>query len=129
MATDDEGETITYSVVEPDDDDNFNITSDAVLTINATHTPNFEERASYSITIVATSGTGDDSRTTRLSVTVNVTDDEDTGEVVLSQLEPQVGRTVVASLSDPDGGETVSAWQWYRMQPTPMVEAPLLWLT
>ena len=113
-ATDDDNEAITYSVVEPDDEDFFGISATGQLTINATHEPDFEKQASYPITIVATSGMGDDARTTRLSVTVKVTDAEDAGKVELSQLEPQVGRTVVASLTDPDGGETVSAWQWYR---------------
>ncbi len=127
VATDDDGESITYSVVEPDDEDFFSIDgSDAELTINATHTPNFEEQASYPITIVASSGDDDDARTTRLSVTVKVTDAEDDGEVKLSQLEPQVGRTIVASLTDPDGGETVSAWQWYRDVPADTTDVTTL---
>ena len=129
-ASDDDDETIMYSVVEPDDEDFFGIVgTTGVLTINATHTPNFEEQASYPITIVASSGTDDDSRTTRLSVTVKVTDAEDTGEVTLSQLEPQVGRTVVASLDDPDGGETVSAWQWYRNVETDTTAEALIVIT
>ena len=53
-------------------------------------------------------------RSARLNVTVNVVDDEDPGTVMLSQLEPQVGQTVIATLSDKDGGRTVTAWQWYR---------------
>ena len=40
-------------------------------------------------------------------MTVNVVDAEDTGTVTLSQRQPQIGRTVIASLTDPDGGVTV----------------------
>ena len=62
-ASDDDDEAITYSVVEPDDEDFFSITPGAgagagVLTINASHPLNFEDRDSYSITIEATSGDG-----------------------------------------------------------------------
>ena len=107
VATDDDGDTVEYAVVEPDDEDFFSIDSSGVLTINndLAHTPDYEDQASYPITIVASSGADDDSRKTRLNVTVKVTDAEDDGEVMLSQLEPQVGRTVIASLTDPDGGE------------------------
>ena len=75
---------------------------------------NYEKKSSYSITIVVTSGSTDD-RTlrTRLDVTVNVVDAEDTGTVTLSQLEPQEGQTVIATLSDPDGGVRVSKWEWF----------------
>ena len=55
VATDDDGEIITYSVVEPGVEDNFGITpGTAVLTINAAHTPNYRgPKSSYSITIAA----------------------------------------------------------------------------
>ena len=36
------------------------------------------------------------------------------GSVELSQLEPQIERTVIATLTDPDGGITTRGWQWYR---------------
>ena len=115
MADDDDGETVTYTLVEPDDEDNFSINEDtAALTINEMHTPDYEARSSYTITIVASSGEDDDARSTRLTVTVRVTDAEDTGEVVLSQREPQVGQSVVASVDDEDGGVTITAWQWYK---------------
>ena len=124
-ATDDDDEVVTYAVVQPEDEEFFSITTDAgVLTVATDHSPNYEEQASYQITIVASSGEGDDSRKTRLNVTVKVVDAEDDGEVMLSQLEPQVGRTVIASLIDPDGGETVSAWQWYRNVADPASGSP-----
>ena len=33
---------------------------------------------------------------------------------MLSQREPQVGRPVMATLTDPDGGVAIRSWQWYR---------------
>ena len=99
----------------------FDIDADGTLTIDQTvdgtvaadnYMPNYETKDSYSIAIVATSGVGDRTRRARLDVTVHVIDAEDTGTVTLSQREPQVGRTVVATLTDPDGGVTLSRWTW-----------------
>ena len=47
-------------------------------------------------------------------MTVHVIDAEDAGEVTLSQREPQEGQTVIATVSDPDGGVTVTEWEWAR---------------
>ncbi len=76
------------------------------------YSPNYEKQSSYSITIAATGGTGDRRLTGRLDVTIKVTNAEDTGSVTLSQIEPQEGRPVVATLSDEDGSETISKWVW-----------------
>ena len=84
-----------------------------------THIPNYEKKSSYSITIVASSGTGSRLRTSRLDVTVNVINAEDRGTVKLSQREPQIGRPVSATLTDLDGGVTSTKWQWYRNVPAP----------
>ena len=90
--------------------------------ITSTATHDFEDQGSYSLVIVATSGgtsatdRGDPDRTriAKLSVTVMVVDAEDAGSVDLSAREPQVGRSVIATLDDDDGGETAISWQWYR---------------
>ena len=55
--------------------------------VDETHTPNYETKSSYSITITARSG----GRSTTLDVTIEVVDTEDPGEVSLSQRQPQVG--------------------------------------
>ena len=65
----------------------------------------------YEVTVVVT-----DSRAnagTR-NVTVQVTNDEEDGAVVVSLLHPQVGTMLVASLSDPDGNVSGVEWQWWR---------------
>ena len=81
----------------------------------------FEDKSSYSITVVATSADADDaddderdSTYARVDVTIKVVDGEDTGKVTLSAREPQDGSSVLATLDDPDGGETAVEWQWYR---------------
>ena len=112
-------ESTTYSL-EGADKAKFDISDEGVLKVCTTalcgadknHDPNYEKQSSYSITIVATSGTGDRTLSNRLDVTIKVKDAEDSGTVTLSQIGPQVGRPVVATLSDPDGGETISTWQW-----------------
>ena len=108
--------------VSGDDAKYFDITNEGVLSIDEDQVetdeddtdflPNFEDKSSYSITIVATSGVDTRLRRTSLDVTVHVIDAEDVGTVSLTAREPQVGRTVVATVSDPDGGVTLSRWTW-----------------
>ena len=76
------------------------------------HTPDFEKKNSYSITVVARSGEGSRRLASNLDVTVDVVDAEDDGEVILSQREPQVGNEVHATASDPDGGVIIKRWVW-----------------
>ena len=70
------------------------VVDDQDTTEDESHTPNFEKKSSYAITIVATSGEDDRLRRTKLDVTVHVIDAEDVGTVSLTAREPQVGRTV-----------------------------------
>ncbi len=74
----------------------------------------YEEQSSYSLTVVASSGKGLRSLTATLDVTIEVVDEEDPGEVSLSQREPQIGRKVYATVTDPDGGVRISTWAWER---------------
>ena len=87
-----------------------------VLTINDTgdnaHMPNYEKQSSYSITIVATSGTGDRRLAGRLDVTIKVTNAEDAGSVELSQIQPREGQVVTAMLTDEDGSINIQSWKW-----------------
>ena len=124
-------DSITYTV-EGADKKFFSIgtagTGDLTFTVElnaAGKGANFEKKSSYSITIVATSvGTTDDTNAAdeedrgktygRLDVTIKVVDGEDTGKVKLSAREPQVGRSVHATVTDDDGGMSGVEWQWYR---------------
>ena len=123
--TADEPGAVTYTV-EGADKKFFAISlTDGVLTPRAALAPalDFEMKSSYSIDIVATSGgaVGADaaSRSTRarhgrLAVTIMVIDEDDAGNVRLSQREPQVDRPVVATLLDDDAKVSNQEWQWFR---------------
>ena len=103
----------TYSV-SGDDREILGFDSSDILGFMADHKPDFEEKNSYSITVVARSGTGFRRRSSTLDVTIEVVDAEDVGEVSLSQRQPEVGIAVQATASDPDGGVRISRWVWER---------------
>ena len=113
---DDEDDNVTYTLEGAgDDDDFFELgSSSGALTAKTASRADHEDQASYSLVIVATGGAGDRALYGRLAVTVEVVDGEDDGEVELSALEPQVGRPVLATLTDEDGGVTAVSWKWYR---------------
>ena len=105
-----DGDTPVYGI-EGADKGKFGFTTDgAVLTLSAA--ADFEKQNSYSITLTVTDENTDNFN--KLDVTVKVVDAEDDGEVDLSAREPQNGSPVIATLDDPDGGETAVKWQWYR---------------
>ena len=112
-AEDEVPQTGAYSL-EGADRDSFSISDAGALSVAAAHTPNFEEQSSYSITIIGRSGAGSRRLMAALDVTIDVVDAEDVGEVSLSQREPQVGRVIRAAISDPDGGVSVTGWEWER---------------
>ncbi len=106
----DEGATsFTYSVTG-DDREFLAFNDDDILSFKEGHETDLEEKASYSITVVARSG----SRTSTLDVTIYVGNSLEDGEVVLSWRKPQVGTEVHATVIDPDGSATVRRWAWER---------------
>ena len=109
--------TYTYSVTGAASDV-LAFDGNDVLVFIAGHEPDYEERSSYSITITARSGEGPRRLSTALDVTIEVVDGEDAGAVILSQREPQIGRAVHATVSDPDGGVRISRWMWERSHDT-----------
>ena len=116
-AEDSPSQTGAYSL-EGADKDSFRISDDGLLSVAASHTPDYEKQSSYSITIVARSGEGPRSMAATLDVTVEVEDGEDPGEVTLSQREPREGVEVYATVTDPDGGVTIASWGWERSEET-----------
>ena len=107
--------TYTYSVTGADSDV-LAFDGAGVLGFRAGHEPDYEEQSSYSITVVASSGEGARRLTAKLDVTIEVVDGEDAGTVTLSQREPQVGREIYATVSDPDGGVRISRWTWEQSE-------------
>ena len=85
--------------------------------------PNFEARAdddtdnTYEVNVVASAGASgtDTVRMVDHAVTVNVTNVEESGSIMLSTLQPQVGVPVTTTLTDQDVVDDTSVeWQWYR---------------
>ena len=67
----------------------------------------------YKVSIIATD---DDDATGKRDVTVTVSNIDEPGKVELSNIQPAIGRPVVATLTDPDGGENNLMWQWHSGQ-------------
>ena len=112
-ATDQDGDAIVWSLSGRDAGD-FTI-DDGVLAFKSP--PNYEspvsgasgtqaEKNVYEVTVEATGGTR--------KVVVTVTNVDEDGSASLNQYQPQVGRSLVASVSDPDSDETEQEWQWAR---------------
>ena len=97
------------------DADSFEIGSDAILTFESE--PDFEAPTDanknnvYEVTVMATDS---GANTGSLDVTVTVENVEEVGTVTLSNLQPEDGTVITATLEDLDGGETGVTWQWAK---------------
>ena len=115
-ATDPEGKSITWSLGGTNDAA-FSIDNGVLRFKNS---PNYEDTSNpdhmYEVTVQASDG-GDTTTATK-AVTIEVTNVEESGTVMLSTLQPQVDRVITAILTDPDTIEdadlTTVTWQWYR---------------
>ena len=85
----------------------------ATLAFKGDHKVNYEGKDEYEITIVASDDSAPEGTGT-VDVTITVINAEDMGVVTPTQREPQVGKEVVAALSDQDGNIRGQKWQWYR---------------
>ena len=114
-ATDLDNDTLTYSVSGADlaafNDDFALDTATGRITVKSGATIDFESRSSYTVTLTATDP---DIDTDTVTVTINVTNIEEPGSVSLSASQPQLGVSLTATLTDPDGGITDQIWQWTR---------------
>ncbi len=106
-ADDPENATTTFTVHGPDAAD-FSITDAGVLSID--NAPDYEDQLTYQITLWASDG----QNISELPVTVNITNEEEPGEVTLSPSSPEVGTQVNASLTDPDHVVSSVTWSWHR---------------
>ena len=118
-AIDPEGESVSWSLATGDDMADFSIENGVLRFVSS---PDFEDPAddgmdnTYEVTVQASDGGTD--TTAMEEVTVSVTNVEEAGMIMLSTLQPQVGRAITATLSDGDGinatNLTSIEWQWYR---------------
>ena len=111
--------TFTYNAATPTVNATDNLDKDALLAFK--EKPDFESPGDnntdniYQVTLEADDG----NNTGTLDVTVKVTNDEEEGEVTLSQQQPLIGQDLTASVTDSDGGFgtngalTRRAWAWH----------------
>ena len=108
-ATDDDNDTLTYSLDDSIDADSFSIdASSGQLQTKAAL--DFEMGTiSYTVTVIATDPPGEDDT---IDVTITVNNVEEPGTVTLSSTQPVVGTSLTATLTDPDGNPTNIKWEW-----------------
>ena len=95
--------TVSYSLSGPDAA-LFNINpATGEVTVAQGASPDFETKASYSMTITATA-----------SLAVSVDNLDEPGAVSLSTDAPRSGEPLSASLTDPDGSVSALSWRWLR---------------
>ena len=68
----------------------------------------------YEVTVVASDGTNQAER----SVRVKITDSDEQGEIMLSDVNPETGSAVTATLTDSDGDVIDVGWTWYGLDST-----------
>ena len=127
-ATDEDGDTLTYSVTGTDITAFNQVfilnTATGRITVRSGASPNFEDKKSFSITLGVTDGEDamgnaqvSPSIDDWVAVAITVTDVEEEGTVTLSPSSPALGRAVRSTLTDPDGpdGEiTPTSLTWSR---------------
>ena len=117
-ATDDEDENADLKwSLEGNDKGRFELSANTGATVNLTfkEIPDFEDLSSVQkrdglkLEVVVEDSHGlTDSR----DVTVTVENVEEPGNVTLARVQGQVGTSITASLSDPDGSASSLRWQW-----------------
>ncbi|MYB21710.1 MAG: hypothetical protein F4Y29_04160 [Chloroflexi bacterium] len=109
--TDPERDKLNWSV---DNDDDFFITQSGALYFASP--PDYEDQTSYSVTITATDDDPVQSLSGSLSVTVSVTDVEESGVVTITPPRGwvDVSTQLTAGLEDDDGSVSGEQWQWSR---------------
>ena len=111
-ATDYNHDELTYTLGGTDRE-SFYILDENIgeLRVRSTTQLDYETRRTYEVTVTATD---EQDTSDTVSLTIEVTDVEHEGTVILPLTQPRVGSPVQASLSDPDGGVTGTTWQWER---------------
>ena len=104
------GETITYSLGGTDAA-SFNIKDTSVGELWAKAPLNYETKSSYQVDVIATDP---NSLSSRVTLTITVTNEDDPGAMVLSSRAPVVGIDLTASITDPDGGVSSIVWTWSK---------------
>ena len=78
--------------------------------LSFTAPPDFEQRASYEVSLRANDGTNDG----ELVITVTITNLEERGAVTFDRERPILNLLLTATLEDPDGVVGAESWTWQR---------------
>ena len=119
-ALDPENDTLTYSLATGSDSDKFAVdTGTGQLEVAAGAALDYEDDPSLEVVVQVTdSKAADHSQDTAIDDTITVTIElvnvDEAGEVALSMMEPVVGESISATLSDDDGGVTDASWHWEK---------------
>ena len=108
------GGDLTWSITETPSSHGVSRASDGALTFDLPY-PDYETmEANKRVDLVITVRNTDGADTAYLRA--NISNAQEDGRVVLSNSAPNVGDTITATLSDPDGGEAETSWQWQAQQ-------------
>ena len=120
-ATDRDGDRITFTLLEQDDHELFELSSSGRL--RAIQDLDFEDDDSLVITFTLSDGKGLDPQGNVIndtsvdltgSVNIILFDVEEEGVITFSPQEPEAGVAQTATLEDDDGGITGQSWTWER---------------
>ena len=121
-ALDPEGDTLAYSLASGTDADKFSIdAATGRMEVASGADLDFESDSSLEVTLQESDGKAadhsqDDSVDDTISVTIELVNVDEPGEVALSSGEPIVGKSLTATLTDIDGGTTGTSWHWGKSQ-------------
>ena len=117
-ATDPDEDSLTYSLASGMDSGLFSIDSTTGrLEVAQGAVLDFETDAELEVELQVSDGKAadhsqDDSVDATISLAINLLNVDEPGSVNLSVFEPEVGVSITATLTDPDGAVSDTAWQW-----------------
>ena len=120
-ASDPDGDTITWSLEGTNAPAFELVGTDTTRTLQFKAAPNFETKASYSVTVKVSSapgegeGGGGPPLTATRAVTVTVNNVDEVGTLDLSTTTPEVGKPITATLGDEDGILSIQ-WWWHAVR-------------
>ena len=121
IATDPDGDSLTYSLVESTGSNAFAIDpATGKIKVAAGQLLDYETSPTIALTVQVSDGKDashipdaaaiDDT----ITVTVNLLNRDEPGLVTFDSTEPEVGTEITATLTDPDGSLASQQWQWSR---------------